>query len=423
MLYHAYELTHAMLYPWHQLASYGELVFNHPCNLLARTPWGRSIGASCSLFKNLTSRFGKPEFGIEQTSIFGLPVPVEEQVLLSKPFCDLLHFDRDENICGKRYDPKVLIVAPMSGHFATLLRGTVKAMIPEHNTYITDWKDARTVPLLMGKFDLDEYIDYIIEFIRYVGANTHVIAVCQPSVAVLAATAIMAEQHDPCTPLSLTLMGGPIDPRRNPTAVNEHAHAHDINWFRRNVITQVPFPHMGMMRQVYPGFLQLSGFMSMNLDRHIDAFHDYFNNMVKGDADSVRQHETFYNEYLAVMDLSAEFFLQTIERVFQRYDLANGTFMYRGRPVNCAAIKDISLMTVEGEKDDICAVGQTEAAHDLCPSVPDERRYHYVQPGVGHYGVFNGTRWRTEIQPRIREMIRTTEFRLRTGTFPRRKVA
>jgi poly(3-hydroxybutyrate) depolymerase len=325
-------------------------------------------------------------------------------------------------VCGERDDPKVLIVAPMSGHFATLLRGTVTAMLPDHDTYVTDWRDARDVPVLLGGFGLDDHIQYVIDFIRELGPDTHVVAVCQPAVPVLAAAALMAQMDDPCTPASLTLMGGPIDPRRNPTAVNEHAAAHDLDWFRNHVISYVPFPSIGAMQRVYPGFLQLSGFMSMNMGRHINAYQDYFRHLVTGDADSAAQHKRFYDEYLSVMDLPAEFFLDTVDRVFHRYDLAQGTFDFKGQRVDCSALKKTALMTVEGELDDICAVGQTQAAHALCPNIPAKDHYHYEQPGVGHYGVFNGTRWRTEIQPRIREMIRTTAAKRRAAAKPKARL-
>ena len=314
---------------------------------------------------------------------------------------------------GKRYDPKVLIVAPMSGHHATLLRGTVGAMIGEHNTYVTDWRDAREVPAIMGSFDLDDYIDHVIEFIRFIGTNTHVVAVCQPSVPVLAATALMAARNDPCRPASVTLMGGPVDTRRNPTRVNELAQEHSIEWFEENVIEHVPWPNPGFLRRVYPGFLQLTGFMQMNLERHVEAHKTLYQNLVKGDCNSVQQHRAFYEEYLSVMDLPAEFFLQTVRTAFQEHALPNRTMLHRGELIDCDAIHDTALMTVEGEKDDICGLGQTEAAHDICGNIPPQLRWHYVQPGVGHYGVFNGTRWRTEIQPRIREMIRNVQFRRR----------
>ena len=303
----------------------------------------------------------------------------------------------------------------MSGHYATLLRGTVQAMLPEHNLYITDWRDARAVPLAVGPFDLDDFIDYIIDFVHFIGTDTHVIAVCQPAVPALAAAALMAAWNDPCRPASLTLMGGPIDTRRNPTVVNQHAQSRSLDWFERNVIDYVPWPNPGFMRRVYPGFIQLTGFMQMNLERHLEAHKSLFNHLVKGDCDSVQQHRFFYDEYLAVMDLPAEFYLQTVEKVFQEHALPEGTLRHRGHRVDCGAIRDITLMTVEGERDDICGLGQTEAAQGLCKKIPPEQRYHYVQPGVGHYGVFNGTRWRTEIQPRIREMIRTTQFGRRIG--------
>jgi poly(3-hydroxybutyrate) depolymerase len=413
MLYHAYELSRALLHPWHQAAVMGEALFDNPHSPLSYVPGLQPVGASCRVFKSLTKRYGKPEFGIEETMVEGLPTPVEQQTLLTKPYCDLIHFARDETVCGKRTDPKVLIVAPMSGHFPTLLRGTVKAMVSEHDTYVTDWRDTREVPLLLGGFDLDDYIQYVIDFIRHLGPDIHVIAVCQPAVPVLAAAAVMAAMDDPCTPASLTLMGGPIDPRRNPTAVNEHAEAHNLDWFRRHVISYVPYPNVGAMQRVYPGFLQLSGFMSMNMNRHVNAYSDYFRHLVIGDADSAEQHKRFYDEYLSVMDLPAEFFLDTIDRVFHQHALAKGTFEFKGQRVDCSALRNTALMTVEGELDDICAVGQTEAAHELCSNVAKDDRYHYVQPGVGHYGVFNGTRWRTEIQPRIREMISTTDFKRR----------
>lgn len=415
MQYLQYEMMNAMLQPVHRMAATSHAVIDSPANPFGELWPSRFTAAWLKLVERTTRRYDKPEFGIEQTRIFGLPVPVEEQVLLSRPFCDLRHFDRDESVCGKRYDPKVLIVAPLSGHYATLLRDTVRTMLPEHNTYITDWRDAREVPVSKGSFTLDDYIDYIMDFVRYLGENTHVIAVCQPAVPVLAATALMAEADDPCTPMSLTLMGGPIDTRANPTAVNDHALAHDLDWFQEHVIHRVPFPNAGFMRAVYPGFLQLSGFMAMNLDRHMGAFKDYFMHLVEGDADGIQQHQKFYDEYLSVMDLPAEYFIETIDRVFQRQALARGEFRYRGHLVDPKAIRRTALMTVEGERDDICGLGQTEAAHDLCDNIPIDDRFHYMQPGVGHYGVFNGTRWRTEIQPRIREMIRTTAFKRRTG--------
>jgi poly(3-hydroxybutyrate) depolymerase len=414
--YQTFELAHAMLAPIRWGARRMRFQMELPMILFGENEISKRITAGFELFEDLTKRYGKPEFDINETLIHGLPVPVTEEVVLEKPFCRLLHFDRDEAVCGKRYDPKVLIVAPMSGHYATLLRGTVKAMIPEHNTYITDWVDARDVPTYEGDFGFEDYVDYIIEMIRFLGPNTHVIAVCQPSVPALAAAAVMAQEDDPCQPASLTMMGGPIDTRRNPTAVNKLAEEKSLAWFESNVITHVPFPHRGVSRRVYPGYIQLSGFMTMNLDRHITAHQKLFDNLVKGDCDSVEQHRKFYDEYLAVMDLPAEFYLETIKRVFQDHHLPDGKLLHHGKPVDCSAIRKTAIMTVEGENDDICGLGQTEAAQDLCSNVPTDEKYHYVQPGVGHYGVFNGTRWRTEIQPRIREFIRTIQFKRRTGS-------
>ena len=411
MHYFAYELAHAVVSPMR----FGMQALRHsmewPLNPWSKTSFGRNMAAACEVFENLTRRYGKPEFGIKSVSIDGLPAAVRVETALVKPFCNLLHFARDSEIAAKRGDPKVLMIAPMSGHYATLLRGTVEAMLPDHDVYITDWADAREVPISMGRFDFDDFIDYVIEFVKFIGPNTHVIAVCQPAVPALIATAIMASRGQECQPASLVLMGGPIDTRRNPTKVNELAGARSINWFEQNVVSAVPFPHVGFMRPVYPGFMQLTGFMTMNLERHMSAHVDLFNDLVKGDCDNVKQHQGFYEEYMSVMDLTAEFYLQTVKTVFQDHSLPDRTLYHRDEFVDCSAIKQTALMTVEGEKDDICGLGQTGAAHDLCTSIPDRDKVHYVQMGVGHYGVFNGTRWRTEIQPRIREFIRTLEFR------------
>jgi poly(3-hydroxybutyrate) depolymerase len=293
----------------------------------------------------------------------------------------------------------------MSGHYATLLRGTVEAFLPAHEVYITDWADARMVPLSDGRFDLDDYIDYVIEMLHVLGGNTHVMAVCQPSVPVVAAVSIMEARRDPFVPTSMTLMGGPIDTRRNPTGVNKLAQERGIDWFRNTVITKVPFPHPGMMRDVYPGFLQLNGFISMNLDRHMDAHKRLFANLVKGDGDLVDKHRDFYDEYLAVMDLSAEYYLQTVDTVFVKHSLPKGEMTHRGTRVDPSKVTRVALMTVEGENDDISGLGQTEATHTLCSSIPDHRRVHYVQKGVGHYGVFNGSRFKSEIVPRIHDFM------------------
>ena len=411
-------MTHAAVQPFRAQNDALRYMYRSAFNPVAYTPFGKAVAAACEVFENVTRRYRKPEWGIDETKIFGLPVPVEREVVHSKLFCDLLHFKRDESVVGKRYDPKVLIVAPLSGHYATLLRGTVQAMIPEHDVYVTDWRDARVVPAMYGDFDLDDFIDYVADFIRFIGPNTHVLAVCQPSVPVLAAAAAMAAEDDPLQPASMTLMGGPIDTRRNPTAVNDLAASRPLSWFEQNVIHTVPLPNPGAMRQVYPGFVQLSGFMTMNLERHMEAHAGLFRHLIEGDCDSVEQHQKFYDEYLSVMDLTAEFYLQTVKAVFQEHALPEGKLMHRGKLIDCRKIRKTALMTVEGENDDICGLGQTEAAHDLCTNIPIDDHYHYVQPGVGHYGVFNGTRWRTEIQPRVREMIRTTQFKRTTQAKP-----
>ncbi|MDX2289904.1 MAG: polyhydroxyalkanoate depolymerase [Hyphomicrobiaceae bacterium] len=414
MNYHAYELAHAMMAPARMTAQSLKMQLSTPFNPLSMTPFGKAVAAACDVFESVTRRYGKPAWGIDKTKVFGLEVPVSIETVYRKPFCNLLHFARDTAALGHRYDPKVLIIAPMSGHYATLLRGTVQAMLPEHEVYITDWIDARDIPLADGKFDLDDYIDYVAEFVEFIGPRTHVLAVCQPSVPALAAAAVMAAEDRPIQPMSLILMGGPIDTRRNPTGVNKLAEQKSPEWFEQNVISLVPFPNAGFMRRVYPGFVQLTGFMTMNLERHTRAHMDLYNNLVKGDCDSVLQHREFYEEYLSVMDLTAEFYLQTVSTVFQEHALPKGTMTHRKTLVDCGAIRRTALMTVEGERDDISGLGQTEAAHDLCHNIPADERYHYVQPGVGHYGVFNGTRWRTEIQPRIREFIRTIEFKRKT---------
>ncbi|MEZ5899329.1 MAG: polyhydroxyalkanoate depolymerase [Hyphomicrobium sp.] len=415
MHYYAYEMAHAVVSP----LRFGMQALRHtldwPLNPMAHTMLGKNIRAACEVFENVTRRYGKPEFAIKTTQIDGVKTKIEEEIVFSKPFCNLVHFQRDPKVTAKRNDPKVLLVAPMSGHYATLLRGTVEAMIREHEVYVTDWVDARDVPLAVGRFDFDDFVDYIVDMVRFIGPNTHVIAVCQPAVPALVAASLMASRNDRLQPASLILMGGPIDTRRNPTKVNELAATRSIDWFESNVISTVPFPHAGFLRPVYPGFMQLTGFMTMNLERHMNAHMDLFKNLVQGDCDSVKQHQDFYEEYLSVMDLTAEFYLQTVKTVFQDHSLPDRTLYHRGEYVDCSAISSCALMTVEGERDDICGLGQTEAAQALCSGIPDELKIHYVQPGVGHYGVFNGTRWRTEIQPRIREFIRTVEHRRRKG--------
>ncbi len=404
-MYWLYEMGHAALNPARALADATKLFYKNPANPLSHTTYGKSMAAAAELFERSTRRYGRPEWMIEDTVVGGERVPVRITTVWERPFCRLLHFERVFARAPRRPQPKLLIVAPMSGHYATLLRGTVEAFLPNHDVYITDWVNAQSVPLAEGRFDLDDYIDYLISMLHMLGGETHMLAVCQPSVPVMAAAAVMNADNDPYAPYSMVLMGGPIDTRINPTAVNRLATTRDLEWFRSHVITKVPFPHPGVMRDVYPGFLQLHGFMSMNLDRHIEAHHNLFTHLVKGDGDSAQKHREFYDEYLAVMDLSAEFYLQTVDTVFIRHALPKGEMTHRGRRIDPGAITRTALMTVEGENDDISAVGQTKAAHDLCANLTDDMRAHYVQPAVGHYGVFNGSRFRSEIAPRISDFL------------------
>jgi poly(3-hydroxybutyrate) depolymerase len=404
-LYWLYEMSHAALNPFRVLADGTRLSFKNPLNPLYYTTFGKSVAAAAEMFERSTRRYGRPEWRISSTLVGGQRVPVRIEKVWERPFCQLTHFERLFEHRPRRPQPRLLIVAPLSGHYATLLRGTVEAFLTNHDVYITEWRDARSVPLSEGSFDLDDYIDYLISIFHELGGDTHVVAVCQPAVPVMAAVALMEADDDPCVPMTMTLMGGPIDARVNPTEVNKLAARRGIDWFRRNVITKVPFPHPGFMRDVYPGFLQLHGFMSMNLERHIEAHRELFMNLVKGDGDSAQKHKEFYDEYLAVMDLAAEYYLQTVDTVFVRYALPQGQMMHRDRPVDPGCIRRVALLTVEGEHDDISGVGQTEAAHRLCVNIPPERQAHWLQPGVGHYGVFNGSRFRAEIAPRISDFV------------------
>jgi len=404
-MYWMYEMGQASLGPARAMADAAKILFQNPLNPWSTTQVGKSIAASCEVFERTTRQYGKPEWRIHDTEVQGVRVPIEIKTVWQKPFCRVLRFERQFARPPRGLQPRLLIVAPMSGHYATLLRGTVEAFLPTHDVYITDWTDARNVPLSDGHFDLDSYIDYLIDIMHKLGGGLNLVAVCQPSVPVLAAVAVMEAAKDPFVPASMTLMGGPIDTRRSPTGVNELAQQKGIDWFRNNVISKVPFPHPGVMRDVYPGFLQLTGFVSMNLQRHVDAHKKLFENLVKGDGDLVDKHVEFYDEYLAVMDLTAEFYLQTVDSVFIKHALPNGTLTHHNKLVDPSKIHRVALMTVEGENDDISGIGQTQAAHDLCTSIPDERRVHYMQKGVGHYGVFNGSRFRGEIMPRIADFI------------------
>ncbi len=400
MLYDLFELKQAAAAPINAAAGWGQFLWTHPSNPLSRTLLGRNVAASMELMERSTRRFGRQSFGIAMTESNGVKAPVLEQVVWQKPFCRLVHFAKP----GSRSDadePRFLLVAPMSGHHSTLLRGTVEAMLPHGDIYLTDWTDARDVPVREGSFDLDDYIDYLFEMLAHLGPDLHVVAICQPSVPVLAAVALMSARHDRNTPQSMILMGGPIDTRRNPTAVNRYAEERGVEWFRRHAIVKVPFFYPGFMREVYPGFLQLTGFVAMNFERHVNAHRELYWNLVEGNDDRADKHKEFYNEYLSVMDLTAEFYLQTVERVFVGKHLATGEFRHRGRPVDPSAIVNTALMTIEGERDDISGVGQTEAAHDLCPAIPAARRRHYLQKEVGHYGVFSGSRFRNGALPEM----------------------
>ncbi|WP_375456572.1 polyhydroxyalkanoate depolymerase [uncultured Methylobacterium sp.] len=401
LAYLVFEGARFMMAPARVAADLTRAGLQNPANPLAYAPYARSVAAGCEMFERATRRYGKPAFGLTETLVDGAAVPVTERVVWQRPFCRVIAFDRGFPRPPAEPQPKLLIVAPMSGHYATLLRGTVAAMLPRHQVFVTDWSDARMVPLMAGRFDLDGYIDYLKAMFRDLGPDLHVMAVCQPAVPVIAAVAVMEAESSAAVPVSMTLMGGPIDARRSPTAVNCLAQERGQAWFAKNTISHVPPIYPGAWRRVYPGFLQLSGFMAMNLDRHVDAHSDMFDHLVKGDGDSAEKHRAFYDEYLAVMDLTAEFYLQTVETVFVNHDLPKGTMRHRGKPVDLGAIRRCAILAVEGENDDISGVGQTRAALDLTPNLPEARKAYHLQAGVGHYGVFNGSRYRAVIAPRI----------------------
>ena len=400
MLYQMYEMQRLALQPMRAMVS-GALSLMED-NPLCATPMGRVAAAALDSFEHTTRTFVKPAFGHIETPIDGEKVSVSEDIAMHLPWCDLLHFKREAH---RPADRTLLIVAPMSGHFATLLRGTVKAFLPDHEVYITDWRDAKDMPLTSVGFDLDDYIDYVRQFVEHLGPNTHILAVCQPAVPVLASTALMNADANAPAPRSITLIGGPIDTRMAPTEVNAFAKKHDMAWFKRNVIHQVPFGNPGFLRPVYPGFLQLAGFMAMNLGRHMEAHWQMFTHLVDGDGEPLASKRAFYDEYRSVMDLSAEFYLQTINAVFKEHLLPRGLLVSRDRHVDPAAITRTAIMTVEGERDDISGLGQTRATHGLTPHLDDDKHDHYEQPGVGHYGLFNGARFRNEIAPRIKAFI------------------
>jgi len=383
-------------------AETNQALFSSPFSLLSYFPHSSRVAAGSELLARAIRRYQKPEFGLTHTTIDGVDVAITEHVIESKSFCNLLHFQRDTT----RKDPTVLVVAPLSGHYATLLRDTVRALLPDHDVYITDWKDARQVPIAEGSFGFDDYVSYVQDFIRVLSPNVHVISVCQPTVPVLAAISLMAAENDPAQPLSMTMMGGPIDTRRAPTEVNLYAKKHSRRWFDAHVISRVPNKYAGYSRRVYPGFLQHSGFVAMNPDRHMKAHVDFYNNLVKGDGESAEAHRKFYDEYNAVMDLPAEYYLETLDSVFMKHQLPKGEMVVNGKLVDPSAIKKTALFTIEGELDDISGPGQTEAAHDLCTNLPKDKKEHFMVLGVGHYGIFSGRRWRETICPRVASFIR-----------------
>ncbi|MEG3165926.1 polyhydroxyalkanoate depolymerase [Sphingomonas sp. PB2P19] len=406
MLYDSYELQRSFLSNASAMASFGADLLNNPANPFAYLGGGTVVASALEVFAHANASRGKPAFGLDHVVIDGREVSVREEIVLRRPFGQLKRFVR-EGVTG---GPKLLIVAPMSGHYATLLRGTVERMLPSADVYITDWRDARSVPLSDGRFDLDDYIDYLIAFLETIGENvgeggTHMLAVCQPSVPCYAAAALMSADANPCRPKTLTLMGGPVDTREAPTAVNTLATERPHSWFEQNVIATVPANYPGAGRKVYPGFLQLAGFMSMNLGNHMISHWEMYRHLVAGDGESAEASKAFYEEYRSVCDMTAEFYLQTIDVVFQTHALPKGEFFHRGRRIDPAAITDIALLAVEGERDDISGLGQTRAALTLATSLPDDKKRYLMAEGAGHYGIFNGSKWRDTIAPVVEEWI------------------
>ncbi|MBX9796922.1 polyhydroxyalkanoate depolymerase [Sphingomonas sp.] len=401
MLYDAYELQRSMLAGASAMANFGAGFLQNPANPLAYFGGGPVLASALEVFAHAAAPRGKPNFGLESTEIDGKPVIVSEQVVLRRPFGQLKRFAR-EGVTG---GPRLLIVAPMSGHYATLLRGTVERLLPFADVYITDWRDAKLVPLDEGRFDLDDYIDYLIEFLEVIGPGAHMLAVCQPSVPCYAAACVMSADDHPCRPKTLTMMGGPIDTREAPTAVNTLATQRPHAWFEQNVIATVPMTYPGAGRKVYPGFLQLAGFMSMNLGNHMMSHWEMFKHLVQGDDESADATKDFYDEYRAVCDMTAEFYLQTVNLVFQQHALPNGTMTHRGRLVDPGAIRDVALLAIEGERDDISGLGQTKAALTLAHHLPARHKRYLMAEGAGHYGIFNGSKWRTKIAPVVEDWI------------------
>ena len=399
MLYSLFEAQHAALAPMRLMAELSRGWFGHPFSPFTLSPLAKEITASSDLFLRVTNRYEKPKWGLDTTTVNGREVPVEEEVTLHKPFCRLIHFKR---AASSKDDRKILVVAPLSGHHSTLLRDTVRTMLPDNDVYVTDWVDARMVPMSAGPFHLDDYVDYVREFVRLLSPNLNVVSVCQPTVPVLAAMSLMAEDKEPDLPRTMIMMGGPIDARKSPTAVNNLATKRPYSWFEQTLIQRVPMKYPGYSRRVYPGFLQHLGFVAMNPDRHMDAHWDYYNQLVANDGDSADAHRRFYDEYNAVLDMPAEYYLDTIRRVFQEFQLPQGRMFVREQWVRPEKITKTALFTIEGEHDDISGNGQTEAAHGLCTGVPASKREHFLVPDVGHYGIFSGRRYREIIYPRMR---------------------
>jgi poly(3-hydroxybutyrate) depolymerase len=405
MLYSTYEAAYYAARPLRLGADVAREFWSSPLNPASRTEAGRTLFAAADLLSNMTRRYGKPDWRIDEIEFGNSSVPVEMDTVWSSPWVKLQRFRRTN--LGQA--PKVLIVAPLSGHHATLLRGTVRGFLQDHEVYITDWSNARDVPIYEGRFDFHDFVDHVRAMLTEIGPGAHVVAVCQPGPPVLAASALMAADKDPARPASMIFMGSPIDARLSPTVTNKMAETRPFTWFQSYMIHTVPTPYLGVMRRVYPGFVQLYSFMSMNEKMHTDAHWRYFEDLVKDDGDGAAKHREFYDEYLSVLDITEEFYLQTIGIVFQKYLLPKGELVHRRRKVDTQAISDIALMTVEGAHDDISGVGQTQAAHALCPNIPDELKELYVHPDVGHYGVFNGSKFRRDIYPRIRDFIQTAE--------------
>jgi poly(3-hydroxybutyrate) depolymerase len=413
MLYSLYEAGYYAAAPWRAAAILARDFWSSPLNPARETDMARRLYASADLFVNLTRRYGRPDWNIDSVKVGGQPVKVRQVEVWSSPWCKLTHFSRDQadlRQAGRHeMDPALLIVAPLSGHYATLLRGTVSTFLQDHEVFITEWSNARDVPLVDGRFDFHDYIDHVRDMLRQLGPRPHVVAVCQPGPPVLAAVSLMSEDGEESRPASMTFMGSPIDARFSPTVANRLAEEKPFAWFESNMIYTVPAPYRGAGRRVYPGFVQLASFMSLNLERHQEAHVRYLQHLMRGDGDSAEKHLEFYDEYLSVLDLTEEFYLQTVDVVFQRYLLPKGELVHRGRAVRPERISDVALLTVEGEMDDISGIGQTQAAHAICSGIPREMQEDYVQPKVGHYGVFNGRRFRDEIYPRVRRFIRRAE--------------